>query len=115
MKLVNISKNTICAENLKTAENFFARLKGLLGRTSLDAGEALFINNCPSIHTFFMQFAIDVVFVDELLSVRAKYENVKPWRWLAFTGLRSRHAVEMNVGTIQRAKIDVGDQLNVVH
>lgn len=114
MKLYNASKNTIIVDDVKKAFSFFARLKGLLGRKSLSRNEALWIDHCPSIHTFFMNFTIDVVFVDKELKVCANYENVKPWR-LVTPIWRAQSVFEFAEGTIKQKNIEVGDQLNVAH
>ncbi|MCB0350056.1 MAG: DUF192 domain-containing protein [Bdellovibrionales bacterium] len=114
MKLYNASKNITIADDLHKAVSFLARLKGLLGKSNLRTNEALWIDNCPSIHTFFMKFTIDVVFVDEKLIVRAQYSNVKPWKFVApVWGAKS--VFELAEGTIQKLNIEVGDQLNVGH
>lgn len=63
MKLFNLTKNKVVVENLKIAENYFDRTKGLLGRTSIEENEGLLIKNCNWIHMFFMKFPIDVVFL----------------------------------------------------
>ncbi|TML60208.1 MAG: DUF192 domain-containing protein, partial [Actinobacteria bacterium] len=55
-------------------------MKGLLGRTSLPDGEGLLLKPCGSVHTFFMRFPIDVVFLDRELSVVAVSAEVAPWR-----------------------------------
>ena len=114
MKLLNASKNVIFAKRVEKAETFWTRLKGLLGRPSLESDTALWIDRCPSIHTFFMNFTIDVVFVDRAHKVRACYANVRPWRWIAPV-IGARSVYEMAVGGIARGQIEVGDQLNVVH
>lgn len=80
MKLIQKETNTVIAEKVAIAESFWQRLKGLLGRRGLDANETLWIQRCDSIHTFFMKFPIDVVFVDKKLKVCGVSTNVKPWR-----------------------------------
>lgn len=113
MKLESKTKNLTLIEHLEVAESLMARGKGLLGRSSLDADHALWIHDCNSIHTFFMKFAIDCVFVDKSLKVKAIYENVQPWRLvLPIWGARS--VVEMAAGSARRLNVNVGDQLNVV-
>jgi len=57
-----------------------SRSKGLLGRASLHADEGLWIVPCPMIHTFFMKFPIDVIFLRGDLSVARVIEDMKPWR-----------------------------------
>ena len=80
MRLIKMDSNTIIAEKVFVAESFWQRLKGLLGRTELSAHETMWIQRCDSIHTFFMKFPIDVVFVDKKLKVCSVRTNVKPWR-----------------------------------
>jgi uncharacterized membrane protein (UPF0127 family) len=114
VKLLNASKNLTVIENVAEASTTLSRMIGLLGRSSLGTNEALWIDRCPTIHTFFMKFAIDVVFVDNKLSVKACYHNVKAWR-LILPVWGARSVFEMPVGAISRGQIEVGDQLNVVH
>lgn len=109
----NLSKNTTVAGHVISARSFFMRAKGLLGRANLDANSAMWIQPCNNVHTFFMQFPIDVVFVDSNLVVRALYRDLQPWRVVPFVwGAHS--AIELATGGIERAQIEVGDQLNVV-
>ena len=65
MKIINISKNTILADKAEMADTFFKRLIGLLNRKSLGKGEALILSPANCIHSFFMRFSIDVLFLDK--------------------------------------------------
>jgi hypothetical protein len=65
MRLINKSKNKILAENFIFADTPVKRMLGLLGRNSLPPGQALVLAPCNSIHTFFMRFAIDLIFLDK--------------------------------------------------
>ena len=77
-------------EECVVADNPLTRLRGLLGRQGLGAGEGLLLRPAPSIHTWFMRFAIDVVFLDAELRVLRVAQAVKPWR---FAGCRGARAV----------------------
>lgn len=68
------------ATRVETADDAASRSKGLLGRDYLPDGAGLWIVPCPMIHTFFMQFSIDVLFLDRALKVVRVIENLKPWR-----------------------------------
>ena len=68
MKLMNKTKNTLVADSVEMAKTLPARLKGLIGRQELPENGVLWISNCPSIHTFFMNFTIDAVFVDKKMN-----------------------------------------------
>ena len=70
----------VLAAQAELAENFFQRAKGLLGRSSLAPGTGLLIRPCNSIHTFFMQFAIDVIFLNRQGQVLKIVRNLRPWR-----------------------------------
>lgn len=113
-KLFNQTKNLILCSKLETANSTWARIKGLLGRKSMDADEALWIPSCNSIHTFFMNFPIDVAFVDKHLTVTKIIPNLRPGR-LAFATLRTRDVFEFPSGSLSDEKLAIGDQLHVDH
>lgn len=111
-KLISETKNNIIAGKVLEARSFWARSKGLLGRKQFDPDSTLWINPCNSIHTCFMQFPIDVVFVDRNLVVRKISKNVRPWRITNVCW--SAHSVfEFCAGTVDRKGIELGDRLNV--
>lgn len=93
------------------ADTPYARFKGLMGRARLDEDEGMLLVTW-SIHTSFMRFPIDVVFLDRNLSVVRVVPGLKPWRvaieW-------SAHAiVELAAGTAARAAVEPGEQLSFV-
>jgi uncharacterized membrane protein (UPF0127 family) len=87
-------------------------MTGLLGRDGLLEGEGLVIDPCNSIHTFFMRFSIDVLFVDAQGVVVRKIDALKPWRltWIYF---RARKVIELPAGVIQKSGTQAGDQLSI--
>lgn len=111
-RLFNRTKNTEIAARVRVASGLFGRMKGLLGETGMPEGETLWIERCNSIHTWFMKFAIDVVFVDEEMVVRKVCENVGPWR-VTMPAIRASSVFEMAAGTLRRNKVEIGDQLHV--
>lgn len=90
----------------------FSRMKGLLGRTHLAKEHALWLAPGNSIHTFFMKFPIDVVFVDRHLRVKKVYQQVQPGR-LIWPVLGASSVFELAAGVANPDKISVGDQLHV--
>lgn len=112
MKVYNSSKNSIILEDAKVAKNFFTRTVGLLSKKSLNEGEGLIIKPCCSIHTFFMQFAIDVLFINKQNEVIALYENVKPWRILPIH-LNSSYVIELAANSISDKNIEKGDTITL--
>ncbi len=105
---------TLMSERLQVAESFFERAKGLLGRKSLEVDEALWIKPCNNIHTCFMKFKIDCLFVDRNLVVVKAFSEVKTFRVLG-PFWKSASVFEMPVGTIAKFNIQSGDQIYVVN
>lgn len=99
-------------EDLEVARTFWSRGKGLLGRKNLPESRALWIPRCNSIHTYFMKFAIDCVFIDKNLKVKAVYQDVRPGR-LIFPVWGASSVIEMASGMTSKLNINVGDQLHV--
>jgi uncharacterized membrane protein (UPF0127 family) len=112
-KLLNQTKNSIILEDLKIANSFYSRAKGLLGKSHLENKEGLWIFRTNTIHTFFMKFSIDCVFIDRNLKVIGLRPNVKPWR-MTYPVWKASHVIEVCKGTIQDQKVEIGDQLHVV-
>ena len=86
------------------------RMKGLLGRKGLHNGHGLWIRPCKSIHTFFMKFPIDVIFVSDGDRVVEMYHSLRPFRmtrWIC----EARSALELPSGVLVSCPTEVGDQL----
>jgi uncharacterized membrane protein (UPF0127 family) len=100
------------ATTVEAAVDSASRRRGLLGRDSLSPEAALVIAPSNGVHTFFMKFAIDVVFVARDGRVLKIARAVKPWR--ASLALRAFAVVELAAGAADRAALQVGDRLSVV-
>ena len=103
---------TTLATTVEAAVDSASRKRGLLGRDSLAPGVALVIAPSNGVHTFFMKFAIDVVFVARDGRVVKIARAVKPWR--AALALRAFAVVELAAGAADRAGLRIGDRLRVV-
>lgn len=112
MKLVNASKNKTVATKLEVAKSFWSRVVGLLGRKDLHSEEALWINSCNGIHTCFMKFPIDVVFVDSEFKIESVHTDIKPWRFV-WAGEKGKSVIELRGGRASELKLEIGDQLHV--
>ena len=112
MKIINITKSTILADNAKIAESLFSRMKGLLGRKSLLNNEALIIKNCNSIHTFFMQFPIDVLFVNKDNKIVAIKKAIPAFRFTPIY-FSASFVIEFPAGTIEKTQTQSGDTLEI--
>ena len=99
------------ASALETAFDSASRTKGLLGRDSLAEGSALVIAPCSAIHTFAMRFPIDVIFAHRDGRV-LKLKRAMPAARIS-VALRAFAVVEMPAGSLERARVRVGDRLVV--
>ena len=108
-KITNLDKNSDLARAAEIARTSAARQKGLLGRTSLPEGGGLWIIPCESVHTFFMKFPIDLVYINRKNIVKKVRRNVGPWRLSACFSAHS--IIELPVGAIDRSQTSPGDKL----
>lgn len=112
VKATNLTMHTDLACNLVKANSLLARLKGLLGRSSLPPGEALLIKPCNGIHTFGMRFAIDVLFLDRENRVVAVTKELKPNR-LTRLYLHAASVLELPAGTVEATATAIGNQIEI--
>ena len=106
-QVLNITRGTVLAMRLEVAHTGPSRRKGLLGREGLESGEGLWIAPCESVHTFFMKFPIDLVYLDRKHTVKKVRSSVGPWRLSGC--LTARSVVELPAGTIRATRTEPGD------
>ncbi len=116
--MINTTKaNAVVATRVRFAESFVQRALGLMGKSRLPQGEALFFKGsnfipCNSIQTCFMRFPLDVIFLDSSMKVRSVLRDVKPWR-MTWPVVGAVTAIEMTAGALKLTQIEIGDQLHV--
>jgi len=112
MKAYNLRTGKELSNNVVLADSILKRMKGLLGKGTMPTGEALFIKPCISIHTFFMRFPIDALFLDKENRVIATIKNLHPNR---ITRLYPKAAsvLELPVGIIEKTDTGVGDEIGI--
>lgn len=106
--LVDGEGRPVC-ERCQRADSVVERMRGLLGRRSLPNGEGLLLPRTSSVHTFFMRFPIDVVFLDRDLRVRGVAHELVPYR-VAFR-LGRGHVLELAAGEARRRSLQRGTTL----
>jgi uncharacterized protein len=111
VRLIHARTGAVVAERVERAVTVRARLRGLLGRTSLPEGEALVIEPCTSIHTFFMRFTIDAAFLARDGRVVRAIRDLRPWRATRVYPSAAL-VVELPAGTLRRAQVAEGDALS---
>jgi len=107
----NLTRGTVLAARLENAHTAAARNRGLLGRDSLPPGEGLWIAPCESVHTFFMRFSIDLIYLDRKLRVKKVRHSVPPWRVSAC--LTAHSVLELPAGTAAATRTQRGDQVEI--
>jgi len=113
MKVINRTNNCIIAEKTIIADNIFSRFKGLLGKNTLNTGEALLIKPCNSIHSFGMRFSFDAIFVDKNNQVKHIIKNMKPCR-ISPIVLSACLTLELPSGTAEKTGTKIGDYIDFI-
>jgi len=104
---INITRGVALATELEVATSLAARTKGLLGRRGLPPGSGMLIDPCPSVHTWFMRFPIDVIFLDSKNRVVGLKRNLKSFRMAG--AWRGAKTLELPVGVIASTRTLLGD------
>ncbi|MFO7916675.1 MAG: DUF192 domain-containing protein [Anaerolineae bacterium] len=112
IQVYNATRETWLVEDGRAARGFWPRLRGLIGHEPLARGQGLLLDPGKSIHTCFMGFPIDVVYLDEDHVVRGLDRDLKPWRIGGFYS-RVRRVLELPVGAIEASNTQEGDRLEV--
>lgn len=133
LQLTNTKTKQVLAKEVRVAHSLFKRTKGLLGESSVSSSEALWIKPCSSIHTCFMKFPIDVIFVNKKLEIQCYYENIQPWKiltvfskvlnpllWIFYPPtynirllFKSYSVFEFKAHTLSQYQLNTGDILHV--
>ena len=111
-KIINSRTREVLFPNTFIPKSYLRRALGLMGRKALSRGSALMITQCGSIHTHFMRFTMDAIFVDKNLKVQSIHKNIKPWRFV-FVGPSSYSVIEFTSDYFDYRKVNIGDQLSV--
>jgi uncharacterized membrane protein (UPF0127 family) len=109
LQLSNLTRCTVLATSLERAGTSAKRNKGLLGRESLLPGQGLWIVPCEAVHTFWMRFSIDLIYLDRKMRIKKLVSEVPPWRMSAC--LSAHSVVELPAGTIRNTQTERCDVL----
>ncbi|HEY9745029.1 MAG TPA: DUF192 domain-containing protein [Oculatellaceae cyanobacterium] len=109
-QVINQTRQTVIVEDLEVADNPIKRLIGLMGRPGLEAGKGLWIVPCNQIHSCFMRFEFDALFLDGEGQVLHTIERMRPWGASKLVW-KARVVLELPPGRIQETGTALGDQL----
>lgn len=107
--IVDRERGHAVCERCVVARRPWTRLKGLLGRRELSSEEGLLIRPTTAIHTWFMRFPIDAVFLDKNMTVLDVVPALGRWRMAGRRGARS--VLELRAGECERRGVRPGDRL----
>lgn len=110
VRLLNRTRGTVIAARAEVANTWFSRLRGLIGRPRLEQGEGLIIVPCNSVHTFFMGFPIELLFVGEGERILRATSAIGPWR-IGPIVPAARYVVELPAGALAASGTVAGDVL----
>ena len=108
----NLTRGRALVTSGRLADRFWSRFRGLMGNDGLQAGEGLVILRCNSIHTHFMRFPIDVLYVGSDCEVVGIDHALRPWRF-GRIHRGARFVLELPAGTAKATNTQVGDRLEV--
>jgi uncharacterized membrane protein (UPF0127 family) len=110
VRLVDRMTGKILARKVEPAETFWRRFRGLMFRQSFCEGEAIIFelkSRRQSIHTFFLMFSIDVIFLDSNFFVVEICQRFKPWR-IHRSKVKASYMIELPAGIISRTNVKIG-------
>jgi uncharacterized membrane protein (UPF0127 family) len=109
--IVNATRGNVVCERAEIASSPWRRTRGLLGRDGLQAGDGMLIDPAPSIHSAFMRFEFDAIFLDRDLKVLKVVDRIRPFR--AHSARHARKVLELAAGEASRRGVEVGDTLAI--
>jgi uncharacterized membrane protein (UPF0127 family) len=108
---LELESGAVVCERCLIADKPWSRLRGLLGRSDLPAGQGILLRPSSSVHMMFMRFAIVVVFCDGDLRVLSVVAGLRPWRFAAKRG--AKVTVELAAGEAESRGLAEGAQLRI--
>ena len=111
-QLADSATGRLVVSSLEIARTLWTQTVGLMGSPGIDDDAGLLILRCNSIHTCFVRFRIDVVFLDEQLRVVRIFPDLAPWR-IAGPVRGAKSALELPAGTVRQQHIAVGQRMQL--
>ncbi len=109
---INLTRGVSLTETGRVADTFMTRLIGLMGAKGLGPGDGLWIRPCNSIHSFWMKFDFDAVFLDKNLRVVHLMSAMKPGG-ISKMVWEAKSVLELPAGIIAQTGTQLGDQFEM--
>jgi uncharacterized membrane protein (UPF0127 family) len=110
----NLDTGAVVADNVAVASTRAARAVGLLSRSGLDPGEALWIVPSRGVHTWGMRFTIDILALDDHGVVVDQVSRLKPWR-IRLPRRGTAGVLELPPGTLDASRTLKGHRIEFAH
>jgi uncharacterized membrane protein (UPF0127 family) len=110
LRVHDLDRDRVLVERLALALGPLSRLRGLLARPALEEEEGMLLRPCSGVHTFFMRFSIDVLFLDREGRIVALRDGLAPWRVTPVFG-EALAVLELRGGRAARGGVELGDRL----
>ena len=111
MRITNRTRNTLLGQHVTLASTWLGRMRGYLGRPAPMEGEGILLIPCNAVHSYFMNFELDILFLDQKGTVLEVIRGFAPWkRTKRVRG--SEYVLEVPVGTLDSSGTEVGDELS---
>jgi uncharacterized protein len=111
-RITHHASGVVLALEARRAVSVGARLKGLLGTSELPSGQGLIIDGCTSIHTWGMQYAIDVLFIDRNSLVIHMIHTMHPWR-MSWVYWKSARVIELPANLLTQIHCKISDLIDI--
>lgn len=111
--VINKTKETTIATKVKIANNPISRTIGLLNRSSIEPQEGLLIVPCKSIHSMFMRFEFDAVFIDKNNNIVELIKQMSAWKVSSYVW-KAHKVLELAAGVIDITKTEIGDTIKII-
>lgn len=111
--ILNRRNKISLAKEVNYADRVWTRMLGLMGKKELEEHSALYISPCQQIHTFFMRFPIDCIFIDKEYRVVDLLEHVEPWR-ISKKVPTAFGVIELPSGVIRESDTRMSDLIEIV-
>ncbi len=112
LQVKNSTRNVTLVSKGRVANNFFTRLRGLVGVKHLADGDGLLIQPCSQVHCMFMSIPIDVLYIGKDQRVLAVDAAMRPWA-MGRLVRGAKRVLELPAGTVAATGTAVGDQLQI--
>ncbi|MCE5329146.1 DUF192 domain-containing protein [bacterium] len=109
---INVNEEVLICDEIISAENFFEKLFGLIFR-NLKVNQGFLIKDCNSIHTFWMRYKIDLLFLNKNNEIVRLYENFKQFRVTPVVKYADK-VIELPASTINKNFLKTGDKLRFI-